>query len=278
MNSQPPSPYDLRVASGRIAVVRALPIPRTLADRCAYRALLMTLLDEQLKVELSAEGDPAPWHGFAVRAGVSVPIGSRLEFSDDGWARLAIYLVPSGRKLRPLSPLELAAWSRSVPEQVPLLARLSSAVDGSLLALEWRLPEAPPPRLRAEAAAGAVSSLFSADPLRLSIPAEAPPASAGCVAEVAGSEASWQVPAPTLPRGPRRPRFAPPARLTVSRLLRDGSSVPLVRCSGDWLARLGFTEGERIAVTAEPGRIVLSLPAPTAPPAPSDPCGEAARP
>jgi hypothetical protein len=258
--------YDLRLGPARVALVETRPTPRTVADRCAYRSLLKTLLDEQLKVELLAEGDPAPWRDFAVRACVSVPVDSRLEFTGDGWARLAIHLVPSGRKCRPLSPLELATWNRCVPDQVPLLARLSSAVDGSLLALEWRLPEAPPPGLRAEASTGALSSLFSADPLRLSIPAQAPSASAGCVAEVGAAAESRQIPAPA-PRGARRPRFSPPARLTVSSLCRDSSSVPLVRCSGGWLARLGFTEGERIAVTAAPGRIVLTLHDPAAPPA-----------
>ena len=80
-------------------------------------------------------------------------------------------------------------------------------------------------------------------------------------------------------------------RLTMSYLLEDRPrdavfssiprhcTVPYLRMRGQWLRRLGFTIGTKLAVEAEPGRLVLTvLPSPslsnsTSPaPAASDVC------
>ncbi len=46
-------------------------------------------------------------------------------------------------------------------------------------------------------------------------------------------------------------------RLTVTNRYRNEAKVPEVRLVGKWLARAGFTGGCRLAVTVEPGRLVL---------------------
>lgn len=39
----------------------------------------------------------------------------------------------------------------------------------------------------------------------------------------------------------------------------DGRRVPMIRMRGEWLEENGFTAGERVVVTIEQGRIVLTL-------------------
>lgn len=66
----------------------------------------------------------------------------------------------------------------------------------------------------------------------------------------------------------------PERRLTVAKLFAPaprrsyppaaGSVVPLVRISGRWLSELGFAPGDRVRVSAEPGRLVLTLAEPAA--------------
>jgi len=41
-------------------------------------------------------------------------------------------------------------------------------------------------------------------------------------------------------------------------------TVPYLRMRGQWLRRLGFTIGTKLAVEAEPGRLVLTVLPPTA--------------
>jgi hypothetical protein len=48
-------------------------------------------------------------------------------------------------------------------------------------------------------------------------------------------------------------RAPPPGSFGRERL------VPYIRMSGVWLEHLGFKYGERIEVTAEPGRLVLTI-------------------
>lgn len=45
----------------------------------------------------------------------------------------------------------------------------------------------------------------------------------------------------------------------VERLIESRERVPLIRMSGQWLQRLGFAKGERIVVTAERNRLVLTI-------------------
>lgn len=45
----------------------------------------------------------------------------------------------------------------------------------------------------------------------------------------------------------------------VERLIDARDRVPLIRMSGQWLQRLGFAKGERIVVTAERNRLVLTI-------------------
>ena len=45
----------------------------------------------------------------------------------------------------------------------------------------------------------------------------------------------------------------------VERLIDARERVPLIRMSGQWLQRLGFAKGERIVVTAERNRLVLTI-------------------
>ncbi|HEY6324211.1 MAG TPA: hypothetical protein VJA16_21930, partial [Thermoanaerobaculia bacterium] len=207
--------------------MRTQPLPRSAAERWLYRTTLVTILGQQLRLTLTAAGDPAPWKRFTVRCACAAP--AELEFSG-GWAMLAFSLAPAGSRGRRLRPDDLAFWRRFVPAHIPVLARLSEAVDGSLLAVEWHLPEGPPPLLHAETNAGAVSPTDSgAACLALTIPAAVAVAAADCIAE------------PTAPLTerhaslPRRPRFAPPRSLAVGRTLSD-PEVPAMRFSGRWLA------------------------------------------
>lgn len=43
------------------------------------------------------------------------------------------------------------------------------------------------------------------------------------------------------------------------RFVESNERVPLIRMSGQWLQRLGFRKGERIVVTAERDRLVLTV-------------------
>ncbi len=243
--------YPLQIAGWGDVVVRAQPTPRNEAERSSYRANLVTILNQHLRVTLAASGDPAPWKRFTLRCPFEVP--ERLDFAY-GWARMAIHLVPGNGRGRTLTPAGIALWHQFVPASVPVLARLSQAVDGSLLAVEWRLPEAPPPRLLAECAAGAVSPA-ALRPASLSFQIPPAPTPAGdCVEEPAGLIAA-QIDSPSRPA---------PRSLAVSRALTD-PHLPTIRFSGRWLSRLGFTPGCRAAVTAEAGRIVLTLAPPTTP-------------
>jgi len=45
----------------------------------------------------------------------------------------------------------------------------------------------------------------------------------------------------------------------VERFVESSERVPLIRMSGHWLQRLGFKKGERIVVTAERDRLVLTV-------------------
>src|ERR1700732_1552280 len=145
--------YPLLIANWTEAVVTTYPLPRTAAERWLYRATLVTILVDQLRITLAAAGDPAPWKRFAVRCTCAAP--SELEFTA-GWASLAVSIVPAGSRGQRLAPADLAFWRQFVPASIPILARLCQAVDGSLLAAEWQLPEAPPPRLQSDVNAGAV--------------------------------------------------------------------------------------------------------------------------
>ncbi len=244
MTSLPTDAYPLHVAGWGDVVVRAQPTPCNEAERSSYRANLMTILSQHLRVTLATSGDPAPWKRFTLRCSFDVP--ESLDFTR-GWAWLAILLVPGDGRGRPLAQEGIALWRQCVPARVPMLARLSQAVDGSLLAVEWRLPAGPPPRLLAECTAGAVSPT-ALSPASISF--QIPPAStpAGDVAEPAGLIAA-QVNSPSRPA---------PRSLAVSRALTD-PHLPAIRFSGRWLLRLGFTPGHRAVVTAEAGRIVLTL-------------------
>ena len=55
-------------------------------------------------------------------------------------------------------------------------------------------------------------------------------------------------------------------RLTISEMVESsraafarGRRVPMIRMRGDWLEENGFVAGERVVVTVEQGRIVLTL-------------------
>ncbi len=237
--------YLLQIAGCTDTVVRTQPTPRNAAERSGYRATLVTILSQQLHVTLATGGDPEPWKRFAVQCSFEVP--QDLELTADGWVRLAIRLAPSDPNGRPLGPAMLAFWRQSVPPCVPVLARLSQAVDGSLLAVEWRLPAAPPPRLVADSPAGAVC-LAAPRPARLCFHIPAVDGAMDLVAEAIAQGAG-------LLDSPRRPA---PRSLAVTRALAD-AGLPSIRFSGRWLARLGFTPGQRARVTAEAGRIVLTL-------------------
>ena len=69
------------------------------------------------------------------------------------------------------------------------------------------------------------------------------------------------MPAPITPQA--KPHGRHNARgekvVTVAQLFDGNSTRPMIRLRGHWLQRLGFKTGERIAVTQERGRIVLTL-------------------
>ena len=46
---------------------------------------------------------------------------------------------------------------------------------------------------------------------------------------------------------------------TPRALSNNGRRVPMIRMRGEWLEENGFTAGERVVVTIEQGRIVLTL-------------------
>lgn len=45
----------------------------------------------------------------------------------------------------------------------------------------------------------------------------------------------------------------------VTRYRDNGSPVPMLRMSGRWLQRLGFKRGDRVTVTAERKRLVITV-------------------
>lgn len=45
----------------------------------------------------------------------------------------------------------------------------------------------------------------------------------------------------------------------VERFIESKGRVPLIRMSGRWLQRLGFRKGQRIVVTVERDRLVLTV-------------------
>jgi len=47
--------------------------------------------------------------------------------------------------------------------------------------------------------------------------------------------------------------------LTVGTIIHGEELLPMIRLSGRWLARHGFTADARIAVSEEQGRLVLTL-------------------
>ncbi len=49
------------------------------------------------------------------------------------------------------------------------------------------------------------------------------------------------------------------ARLFDATATRNDPTLPMIRLRGRWLQRLGFKAGERIVVSEEHGRIVLTL-------------------
>ncbi len=63
---------------------------------------------------------------------------------------------------------------------------------------------------------------------------------------------------PRQRRNARGEKMVTVARLFDSTADRSGT-LPMIRLRGRWLQRLGFKAGERIAVTEERGRIVLTL-------------------
>ena len=58
------------------------------------------------------------------------------------------------------------------------------------------------------------------------------------------------------------PRARQPHRVTVQKIFRRQRTVVILTLSGHWLSHLGFTARQSVTVTAEPGKIVLSLASP----------------
>ncbi len=78
------------------------------------------------------------------------------------------------------------------------------------------------------------------------------------------SERELQPPAAPAARGQNGP--ARTHAFTVTTLQRAGrtmfarsSVVPMIRMAGQWLESYGFTRGARVIVTAEEGKLVLTL-------------------
>ena len=185
---------------------------------------------------------------------------------------------------------------RAAPE-IPLHARLARTPDRQRLGVEWRLPEPCHPLLRPDRASGAVTSNPGCEFRTLVIPASLPTACA------AVAEAAPATEPPTPGRDPQPDSGRPPAAerfftitdtWVASRArfaFRQDRHLPTIRIVARWLAAFGFDIGQRVRVQAEQGRLILTpvavaaepgrivtLPDPAAPPSPSDPCGEAARP
>jgi len=78
-------------------------------------------------------------------------------------------------------------------------------------------------------------------------------------------------PAPSveLYRASSRGGAGKPRELSITTLFRDSTHtrraetpVPYLRLSGRWLEQHGFTRGSRVVVTAEKGKLVLTIAAP----------------
>lgn len=78
-------------------------------------------------------------------------------------------------------------------------------------------------------------------------------------------------PAPSMEpyRASYRGGAGKPRELSITTLFRattrtrsDETSVPYLRLSGRWIEQHGFTPGSRVTVTAENGKLVLTIAAP----------------
>jgi Toxin SymE, type I toxin-antitoxin system len=267
--------------------------PRDGAELSCYRATLKTMLDDLFHVAIAFEPRPRrrPSPGWGA---ISVPTESQLRFDPEGWALLSIRLQLQPPAMNCDPDIEAC---RAAPE-IPLHARIARTPDCQRLAVEWRLPEPCHPLLRPDRASGAVTSNPGCEFLTLVIPASLPAACASVAEPAPAAEPPipGRDPHPDSGRPPAAERFftitdtwvASRARFS----LRQDRHLPTIRIVARWLAAFGFDIGQRVrvqaeqgrliltpvAVAAEPGRIVRSLDHPAAPPPPSDPCGEAARP
>jgi hypothetical protein len=57
----------------------------------------------------------------------------------------------------------------------------------------------------------------------------------------------------------RKPRKVKDHRLTVGCTYFDEKPVPLIRLSGVWLDRQGFSRGKEVIVREQPGRLLIEL-------------------
>jgi hypothetical protein len=48
-------------------------------------------------------------------------------------------------------------------------------------------------------------------------------------------------------------------KLTVSYIYADQKTVPAIRISGAWLARIGFDLGQKAIIREQPGQLVIQL-------------------
>ena len=230
------------------ASLRAWTLPRTAAQRSIYRSSLSGLLADLLFVSVLLARDPAGRRHPQLGATLQVPSESRLRFTADGWVRITLQIVPldalACARVHDPSPA-----SRPSCASISLHTRIAESVESDHLFVEWRSPSAGTARQSLKPAAGAATPSAGPQILTLSLP---------LVGETPSPKAM----------GLRRPRRTPPPRrVTVQRIFRGNARMPALRLSGKWLSQLGFTERQSIAVSAEPGRIVLSL----VPPSPANP-------
>ena len=48
-------------------------------------------------------------------------------------------------------------------------------------------------------------------------------------------------------------------RLTVGYIFANEKEIPMIRLSGDWLNRQGFSLGKKVVVREQPGQLVIQL-------------------
>jgi hypothetical protein len=227
--------------------------PRTAAERSVYRSSLRGLLADLFHVALFVAGAPAGTRHPDLGAALEVPPDHQLLFTHDGWARIALVISPHDAVVL----AHLASSSRGFlphPARVPLHVRLSEPEGGGRLALEWRSPKTNGPRPRLHPSEGVCTSAAGPCAISLHLPPLTPSANTTEVVEVLEvAEAR---------RGHAMPRPRQPRRVTVQKIFRRHETVAILRLSGHWLPHLGFTARQSVTVTAEPGKIVLSLASP----------------